>query len=273
MLGLGKSARTAYIYCRLINQAEVFLEARGKTLLDAGPVDVAALADTVRKSHSSRGQLRAALVAAWEVLDRRDGPVRAVRVPPRPRGRCRALEVDTAELLERAAWDRNDDAGLAVLIGLYTALRRFEIAALCWEDLEADERGRLAWIHVMGKGDVADVAAIHPVLEIALLRRRRPAGPMFQGRWGGPVVADTIWRWTVLVGLDAGLKVTTHMLRHTALAEANDRSGDLRTVQAIARHSRPETTSIYTRTNRARIARVTSMIDYGRRLDGQEEVA
>jgi integrase len=54
------------------------------------------------------------------------------------------------------------------------------------------------------------------------------------------------------------------VLRHTALAEANDRSRDLRTVQEIARHSRPETTAGYTRTTSRRMAAVVAMIDYGR---------
>lgn len=79
LLELGKSARTAYTYARMLDRAEAFLAERGKTLADAGPLDIAALAQTVKRSHSSRGQLRAALVAAWEVLGRPDGPARAVR--------------------------------------------------------------------------------------------------------------------------------------------------------------------------------------------------
>ena len=274
MLALGKSTRTAYIYARLLSHAETFLAGRGKTLADCSPVDVAMLAETVKKSHSSRTQLRAALMAGWEVLGRLDGPVRAVRVPPRPRGRCRALEADTAIQLEQAAWERNDDPGLAVLLGLYGALRRAEIAGLRWEDIELDPHTkRPVWMRVMGKGELVADVPVHPVLADALLRRWRSSGPVFVGRKGGPVVPDTIWRWTHQVAADAGLKVTTHVLRHTSLAEANDRSGDLRTVQAIARHSRPETTSLYTRTTRARMANVVALIDYGRRLDGQEEVA
>lgn len=270
-MALGKSPRTAYIYAKVVARAERFLAGRGKTLLDCDPLDVALLAETVRKSHSSRGQLRAALVAAWELLGRPDGPIWAVRVPPKPRGRCRALDADLAALLEKAAWDRNDDPGLAVLIGLYAALRRAEIAGLRWEDVECDARGRPSWLHVIGKGELAADVPLHPVLADALWRRRRPAGWMFEGRAGRPVVPDTIWRWVHLVAAGAGLDVTTHVLRHTSLAEANDRSGDLRTVQAIARHSRPEITSIYTRATRARMTQVVSLIDYGRRIDGHDQ--
>ena len=271
LLAIGKSMRTAYIYARHLERAETFLAGRGRTLADCGPLDVAALAETVRKSHSSRGQLRAALVAAWDIQGRLDGPIRAVRVPPKPRGSCRALEVDVAAQLERAAWDRFDEPGLAVLIGLYAALRRFEIAKLRWEDIELDALSRPTWISVMGKGEkVADVP-VHPVLAEALMRFWRPQGWVFRGRWSGPVVPDTIWRWTVQVAREAGIRCTTHVLRHTALAEVNDRTGDLRTTQEIARHARPEETARYTRTTKARMIRAISSIDYGRHV-GQEEV-
>jgi integrase len=71
-------------------------------------------------------------------------------------------------------------------------------------------------------------------------------------------------QWVRDVGLEAGVPVRTHLLRHTALAEANDRSGNLRAVQDLARHSRPETTAGYTRTTAARLKSVVAMIDYGR---------
>lgn len=272
-LALGKSWRTAYIYLRMIERAEAFLETRGKTLLTADPVDVALLAETVRRSHSSRSQLRAALVASWDVLGRFDGPARAVRVPPKPRGRCRALEPEAATMLEQAAWARaeaEDDRGLAVLMGLYAALRRAEIACRRWEELEDDYRGHPAWLVVhCGKGEVTGEVPVHPLLAVMLERRRRRSGWMFPSPRGGPVSPATIWHWTVLVGRDAGLKVTTHLLRHTSLAECNDRSENLRATQEIARHSRPEITAIYTRATRRNMMAVVSMIDYGRVI-GQE---
>lgn len=272
-LGLGLSARTAAIYAAMIGRAEPVLAARGVTLADCGPADVAAAAAVIPRSHSSRGQLRSALLAAWTVLGRLDGPAKAVRVPRRPRPVCRALEPSAAELLERTAWNRNDDPGLAVLIGLYAALRRAEIAALAWADVVRDELGRPVWLRVIGKGDIEDQVPIHPVLAAALERRWRPSGFVFPGRKGTHVIPDTIWRWTALVAAGAGLTLTTHQLRHTSLAECNDRSHDLRTTQAIARHSRPETTSGYTRVTSARLLEVVSMIDYGHRLGGQEGVS
>lgn len=267
ILGLGLSPKTAYQYARLIDLAQRFFAERGVTLATCEPGDVAAFAQTTRNSNSTRALVRAALVAGWQIVGRYDGPARAVRVPPKPTRRCRALEDGTAQTLERAAWERRDDAGLAVLIGLYTGLRRFEIAKLRWEDFLLDDTGRADWLRVQGKGDVSAEIPVHPVLADALEPIMRRRGWVFPGRSKGePVCAATIWAYVRQVAVDAGLgEIRTHVLRHTALAEANDRSGDLRAVQDFARHSRPETTAGYTRTRSARLREVVAMIDYGRR--------
>lgn len=141
-----------------------------------------------------------------------------------------------------------------------------EIARLRWEDFDDDAEGRPAWVQVHGKGDRVAWVPVHPLLAIVLERWRRPEGWLFEGRDPArPVSAATIWAWVRQVAAEAGVGlVPAHVLRHTCLAECNDRSGDLRTVQEIARHSRPETTAGYTRTTAARMAAVIAMIDYGR---------
>lgn len=267
-LGLGLSPRTAYLYARMIDRATPLLQERGVTLADCSPIDVAKMAEKFPKSHSQRQMLRSAMVAAWEVLDRQDPPVRALRVPPRPRGRCRALSESGARQLERAAWDLQDErCGLAVLIGLYSGLRRAEIARVRWEDIVSDEHGQPQWIRVRGKGDVEADVPIHPILSQVFERQRRKSGYLFRGRQlGQPVSPATIWDWCRQVAAHAGLPpVRTHVLRHTALAEANDRTGDLRAVQELARHTSPEVTAVYTRVHSQRLQEVVSAIDYGRR--------
>lgn len=268
LLGLGLAPKTAYIYGRILDRVVVELEPLGVGLKDCGPADLASIIPRFRGGYSSRSQLRSALVAAWEVIDRLDGPVRAVRVPPKPKTVCRALSEDAACRLERAAWERDDDPGLAVLLGLYAGLRRAEIATVRWENVKSDELGRPEWMRILGKGELVADVPVHPALAVALVRRRRSLGWVFEGRnRTRPVGASTIWAWVKLVAHDAGLAdVPTHVLRHTALAECNDRTGDLRTVQEIARHARPETTSGYTRAKRSRMLEVVRAIDYGRQL-------
>src|SRR5271156_6312075 len=91
LMGLGLSERSAYLYSRLIARAAVLLEAAGTDLVSCGAADVARVAATWPNSHSARCQLRAALIKAWDHLERDRPPARAVRIPPKPRARCKAL--------------------------------------------------------------------------------------------------------------------------------------------------------------------------------------
>lgn len=269
LLGLGLSPRSAYLYARMIDRAVPLLDSRAASLRTCTASDVVFVADHFPLTHSQRQMLRSALLAAWDFLERTDPPTRALRVPPRPKARCKALSENGAQRLEQAAWELQDeDCGLAVLIGLYSGLRRAEIARLRWEDVIDGDTGQPEWLRVRGKGDLEADVPIHPVLAQVLERNRRPAGWLFKGRRPcQPVSPATIWEWVRRVSDLAGLPpVRTHVLRHTALAEANDRSGDLRAVQEIARHARPETTAGYTRVTARRLTEVVGMIDYGRQV-------
>ena len=117
-------------------------------------------------------------------------------------------------------------------------------------------------------GSLAGAAASASGPSVEGLHRRR-GGWVFPARLGleDHVHPSTVWTWTKTIALDAGVepaRVHTHLLRHTMLTEANDASGDLRTVQAIARHSRPETTAGYTRVDRAKMQAVVAQVNYGR---------
>lgn len=267
LLGLGLSPRTAYQYARVLSRVTAMLDARGVNLSTCTAADVAEIAEAFGESHSARQLLRSAMRAGWEIVGRDAIPLRALRVPPRPKMHCRALPGDAAGRLEAAAWDlRFTEPGLAVLIGLYAGLRRAEIARLRWEDIEPGLDGRPAWMTVHGKGGLVADVPVHPVLARVFLEVRRPSGYMFPGRNRKTHVSPaTIWHWVLEVSASVELRITTHVLRHTALAEANDRSGDLRAVQEFARHSRPETTAGYTRARAERVRQVVEMIDYGRR--------
>jgi integrase len=148
-------------------------------------------------------------------------------------------------------------AGLAVALGLYQALRRTEIAELRWDCFED------GWLTLTGKGGVTANLPVHPVVA-ELLERHDRSGPwLFPGRFGGPVTPATIWQWIRDLADEAGIVgMTTHRLRHTALATANDATGDLRSVQAFARHADPRVTAGYTRASRRRLQAVVASIDY-----------
>lgn len=79
----------------------------------------------------------------------------------------------------------------------------------------------------------------------------------------GHVSPATIWAWSNRFCDEEGLRrIGCHRFRHTALATANDNTGDLRSTQAFARHARPETTAGYTRSTEKGLRRVARAIDY-----------
>jgi integrase/recombinase XerD len=254
----GLSPRTIREYVRVIADAERWCRARGETLKTAGPSLIADYAASKPRSYSTQNIMRAALAAFWETTGRRRPPTWAIRVPSKPRGRCLAVTEAEALALEQAAVARGDRKGLVVLCGLYLALRREEIAALRWDSFSD------GWLRVVGKGDRTADLPVHPVLEAALASADHSSPWVFPGRFAGqPIHPATAWSWTREVALAAGIGlVRTHQLRHTALATANDATGDLRGVQVFARHASPETTAIYTRVGPRRLRKVMLSIDY-----------
>lgn len=144
-----------------------------------------------------------------------------------------------------------------VLLAAYAGLRRSEIAAVHPRDFVDGV------LHVVGKGDRARIVPVHPLIDQAVraeLERRRdgrigtgwrlgaarvdPAGYLFPGQQPGTHVSP----WVVgdaLSGL-LGDVWTGHTLRHRFASRAYAASRDLRAVQELLGHSRPETTARYT---------------------------
>jgi integrase len=259
LVGSGLGPRTVSMYLRTTRAAQGWFDGQGWRLATATPSQVAAYAATVPQSWSSLKLLRSALGHYWRMAQHPRPPTAAVRVPPKPAMECRALDEDDARLLAKAARARGDEKGLAVLLGLYQAMRREEIAALPWSAFRED-----GWLDVVGKGSKRRSIPVHPVVSAAVGRMER-ADPtwVFPGRHGGHVVPPTVWAWVRLVADEAGLAaVRTHELRHTALATQQDATGDLRTVQAFAGHSKPETTAGYTRATRRRLLAGVAAVSY-----------
>lgn len=254
----GLAPKTIRIYCRTIRDAAGWCEDRGETLANATTRTIAAYSASRPRTASSQQIIRAALAHYWEIKGRKDPPLRAIRVPPKPKMVCLALEADEARVLADAALARGDSPGLAVLLGLYQALRREEIATLPWDAFHDD-----GWMTVTGKGSVTATIPVNPIITEVLSRHPRSSQWLFPGTRGGACHPATIWTWVRLVAEEAGLEgVTVHRLRHSALAQAQDATGDLRSVQTFARHSRPEITAGYTRTSSTRLKAVMSSIEY-----------
>lgn len=257
LASIGLSPRSISIYEREAARAISVLADEGYDLATAPPTVLAAYADRFPKTASSRKMIRSTFKHYWAHIGRPNPPVGAIRVPPRRRMVCRAVEEDDARILAKAARARGDSAGLATALALFMALRRREIAELRWEHFHD------GWLTVTGKGDVTASIPIHPVVAELLENQERHGPWLFPGRFGGPVTPATIWDWIRKLSNEAGVVgMTPHRGRHTALATANDATGDLRAVQAFARHAKPETTAGYTRATNRRLQAVVAAIDY-----------
>jgi integrase len=259
LMARGLSARSAQLYQRELWRIGRWCVANGWTLNNVPASALTAYVATRPATWSTRKLIRHSLIHYWAIAGRANPPVWALPIPRKPRMRCRALEPDEARTLAKAARARGDREGLAVLLALYVGLRREEISRLRWADVQDD-----GWLRIFGKGGTTAQLPMHPAVLHALSKLPRDSEWIFPGQHRGrPVVPTTVWLWIGQVGEQAGLEhVTPHRLRHTCLATANDNTGDLRAVQELARHSRPETTAGYTRVTAQRLKAVVASLDY-----------
>lgn len=263
--GLGLSPRTALTYFQTVRRADGWCTERGVSLEHASAAVLVDYLDGGPRSWSSLKHVRYSLRYYWRYVGRVDPPLSVVRLPRRPRMRCRALsEIEARRLAKYAVAHAGTREALAVLLMLYLGLRREEVASLRWDDFEAG----LDRVTVTGKGGYTDSLPLHPVLRQVVAGRRSRGSYVFPGMRGANgarrhVTPATVWNWTSRVAAEAGVDgVTPHRLRHTCLATANDRTGDLRSVQTFARHSDPRTTAGYTRTTEESLLRVVAAIRY-----------
>lgn len=258
LLARGLAPRSVREYVRVALAAEAWFEAHGYDLRTATATEAGEFLENLPRTFATRNVVRAAVTHYWRWCSHADAPTEALRVPPKPRMVCRAVEPEDGKLLAKAARTRGDAKGLAVAIGLYLGLRREEIATLRWACFDGT-----GWATVVGKGERSRTIPVHPALRELLAAHPRQGPYVFPGRLGGHVCNATIWEWTLEVAEEAGVgHVPTHVLRHTALATANDNTGDLRSVQEFAGHADPSITAGYTRATKKRLTAVMESLDY-----------
>ncbi|HEY9416349.1 MAG TPA: tyrosine-type recombinase/integrase [Pseudonocardia sp.] len=159
------------------------------------------------------------------------------------------------QVLRDALWKATDRDRLILMLAGYAGLRRAEIARVHPADFDWEAEQLL----VHGKGGHERLVPIHPDLAFGVraeqARREQgthgtgwrydsqvhPHGYLFPGK-GEHVTPDTIGR--VLDRLLAG-RWTGHTLRHRFASAAYAADRDLRAVQELLGHSKPETTARY----------------------------
>jgi integrase/recombinase XerC len=193
-------------------------------------------------------------------LSRRAGvpdPFLDLPTPRKPQQEADWLTADEfRRLLAAAASPKKNRRGLAerdqlVLLTLVvTGLRRSELMALNWGDLDLN-CDRPSLLVRSGKGGrprrqpLPDVLARH----LAASKGDAPAdAPVFRGLAGGrlqsTILANIIRRAVTAAGIEK--RVTAHTLRHTAATWLRQQTGDARLVAAYLGHADLSTVSRYT---------------------------
>lgn len=158
-------------------------------------------------------------------------------------------------ILSRALESASDRDRIMLMLAAYAGLRRAEIARLRWSDLDHESGS----IRVIGKGDHGRLVPMLPDLEtvLAVERVRRSRGGLgtgwrtavdpesafvLPGARGGHIHVDTVGAVLTRV---LGEGWTGHTLRHRFATRAYAGTKDLRAVQELLGHSKPETTAQY----------------------------
>lgn len=191
-------------------------------------------APNTRRSY--RGSLRA--FYAWAMATGRTTHSPAHLLPPvkipRPRPR------PAPEAAYQAALTKADDrARLAIMLAARLGLRRGEIAKVQPAHVEEDLSG---WsLRVAGKG--GHVRMVPMPDDLADLLRAIETEYAFPSTHGGHLTPHHLGK---IVSSNLPGTLTTHTLRHRAATVAYAGTRDLRAVQELLGHAKPETTSIYT---------------------------
>jgi integrase/recombinase XerC len=190
-------------------------------------------------------------------------PCRELDPPPKPRQeRDWLTREEFQRLLDAAGKPERNLPGLAerdqlVLTTLVTTgLRRSELCALEWRDLELDGRKKSLLVR-HGKGDKSRSQPIpariaRELRRVCDARQPRPTDPVFCGLAGGrlqeTILADIIRRAATRAGIEK--HVTAHTLRHTAATWLRQELGDTRLVAEYLGHADLSTVARYAHVDR-----------------------
>ena len=151
------------------------------------------------------------------------------------------------------------------IIGLLYScgLRIGELLSLKRQALDFDRN--LLYVH-QGKGRKDRVVIMSHVLKPLVfnyLNSYRPKVFVFEGQKGGPYAAVSVRKFLKRSCELAGIKkrVTPHVLRHSYATHLLENGVDLRYIQVLLGHAKPETTMIYTHVAQKDITQIESPLD------------
>ena len=155
---------------------------------------------------------------------------------------ARLVETGFGRFAGELSWPRTPQAvRLMVLLGAYGGLRRSEIAHLRHSDVTP------FGMRVKGKGGRLRVIPIHELIDLELQLLPEPINP---DEWifpspvtpGEPIGEDFVSKWCKIA---LGGVYTAHTLRHRFGTRVYAGCKDIRAVQELLGHTKPETTARY----------------------------
>jgi integrase/recombinase XerC len=263
-----KSESAIVAYRVAIDDLLEWSEANGRNVLEE-----ATIVDYLRSYQQRAGPAQATYYRRFLLLrkflrwvSQREGvhdPFVDLEPPPKPRQERDWLTPEEFGLLLDASGrpERNlpglaERDRLALLALVTTGLRRSELCALEWRDLELGGRKKSLLVR-NGKGGKARRQPLPKGLASELLKLRdarqpAPTDPVFCGLAGGrlqeTILADIIRRSAKRAGIEK--HVTAHTLRHTAATWLRQELGDTRLVAEYLGHADLSTVARYAHVDR-----------------------
>jgi len=177
-------------------------------------------------------------------------PAAALTTPRRTKPVPRALSKAQVRALvaflaaQHRPASRRDE--VLMLTALYAGLRRAELAALIWGDIDLQSGVITVRLSKMGHGRSV---VLHPVLIEVLARWRALQGGVDEGAvfdWAGEALSpDRIGRIMARTSRRAGIVFSAHTLRHTFATHAYRHGRDIRSVSRALGHQEIRQTLIY----------------------------
>jgi site-specific recombinase XerD len=160
---------------------------------------------------------------------------------------------DRGDIWERHFRGKSERDRLLLALFAYAGLRRSELLALDWTDVDLERR--LLQVR-KAKGGRQRIVPIHPVLEPLFVdnlqvRAHDPEPALFVGvqgrRLSQTIMTQTFLRYARAAGVTERKRVTPHALRHVFASELLRAGANLRQIQELLGHKHLDSTQRYTR--------------------------